>query len=568
MRARSALTWVGTICSVAVLAACWLAFWPIGLGGSTGYAIVVGTSMEPRLHRGDVVVVRRSADYRVGEVVAYHSRMLDRTVLHRIIAVHGGRYVFRGDANTFTDPGTAARSDLIGRYWFKVGGAAAAVEWVQRPWHAALLAGVLGLVLFGSSAGAAGGRRRRRRRREQGASPLPPPRPALEPRLGARAWAPAAAVAGVALTAFVALGVVAQSLPATLRTPTPRLYTQAGRFSYSAPAPVGPAYPAGRVRPGEAVFTRLVHRLEVRFDWRFDTQRRHLVHGAAALAVEISDNGGWSRRIVLAPQRPFAGDRLTLGGTLQLDSLERTLRRFEATTGARNSTYDLRIAPDIRLEGVLDGAAVKDTFAPQLQLTLDQFRLQVTPSSDPAQPNGLTRSKDTGGTVTQPNTIKFAGGQLALAPAKRIAWLGGLASLLALCLAFLVWLSVRPRGEAARVRARHGRWIVRVAQASHAPRFVDLTAFDDLVRVAERYDRLILEDEATGHFVVEEENVSYRWRAPSGAPVDALARIADVVEAKAEHAPPAERRDRASRPWAVPSEAEGGETPKPSSATR
>ena len=170
MSARSPASWVGTICGVAVLVASWLTLWPIGLGGSTGYAVIIGTSMEPQLHRGDVALVRRSSDYRVGDVVAYHSRTLGRTVLHRIIRVHDGRYLFKGDANDFVDPGAARGSDLIGRYWFKVGGAAPVLEWVQEPWHAALIAGLLGILLFGGGTGATV-RNRRARGRRKGAVP-------------------------------------------------------------------------------------------------------------------------------------------------------------------------------------------------------------------------------------------------------------------------------------------------------------------------------------------------------------------------------------------------------------
>ena len=557
MRVRSAFSWAGTICGVAAVVAAWFTLWPIGLGGSTGYAIVIGTSMEPHIHRGDLAIVQRSSDYRVGEVVAYHSRTLGRTVLHRIIAVHNGSYVFRGDANNFTDPGLVRRSDLIGRYWFKIGGAAPVLQWVQRPWHAALIAGLLGLFLFGSGAGIVTRRRRRRRRADVGG--VPPPRPATAGGIVAHTWQPLAGLAGAALIAFATLGVVAHGLPPTHHTPTDRLYSQSGRFSYTAPAPVGPAYPSGRVVPGEAVFTRLVHRLDVSFDWQFDTRQPHQMHGTAALAAVVSDGDGWSRRIVLAPRQSFAGDRLELAGTLELNSLEQMLRRLETVTGARNTTYQLQIAPEIQLAGTVAGTPVTETFSPPLQLTLDQLRLAPVASTDPAQPNGLTRSKDTGGTLVEPNAIRFAGRQLALAPAKRMALVGGIASLALLLLALLARAATRPRSDAARLRARYGRWIVRVADASPTSRVVELTAFDDLARIAERYDRLILQDEGSGACVVEEEGVTYRWRPAATASSDALARIADVVEQRSEQAPAAERRNLRSRPWARRNEASAGE---------
>src|SRR5439155_1146654 len=126
---------------------------------------------------------------------------------------------------------------------------------------------------------------------------------------------------------------VALHAPATRAVQTDRLYGEVGRFSYGAPAPRSSAYPAGRVARGDPVFTRLVRRLGVRFDWHLDTQRPHLVHGTVSLAAEISDGTGWTRSIALAPRRPFAGDSVSVAGTLHLASVEVLLRRFEPVTG-------------------------------------------------------------------------------------------------------------------------------------------------------------------------------------------------------------------------------------------
>jgi signal peptidase I len=556
MSARSTASWAGTICGVAALAAAWLAFWPIGLGGSTGYAVIIGTSMEPMLHRGDVAVVRQSSQYHVGEAVAYHSRTLGRIVLHRIIRVHDGRYVFKGDANDFVDPGPAQRSDLIGRYWFKVGGAGPVIVWVQRPWHAALIAGILGIFLFGSGSGVAVRSRRRRRRRHGAPTPAQAPlRKPIAPvdRRRAAAWRPVAAVGVVALLVFAVLGVVANGLPATRQIPTDRLYEQTGHFSYAARVPASPAYPSGRVGSGEAVFTRLVHQLDLRYTWRFASARPHELHGTAALAADVSDGSGWTRRIQLVAPEPFAGDHVVLAGLLQLGSLEAMLHRFEVVTGTHAGSYQVSIVPTVKISGVLDGEHMSTAFAPPLQLSLDQARMQLATASDPATPNSLVRSKQTGGSLTQPSRIRLvAGRQLALRTAKHTALLGGAAALALLLVALLLRIAQRgPADEAARIRARYGRAIVRVAAVSPTARVVEVADFDDLARIAERYDRVVLHEDAAGVFVVEEEGVSYRWRPAGPAAAGPLARIADVVEQHTTERG-SERRDLERRPWSSP----------------
>ncbi len=550
MGGRTAISLLGTLGAIAAVVVAWLTLGPIGFGGSTGYAMVIGTSMEPQLHRGDLVLVRRSPDYRVGQIVAYNSSTLGRIVLHRIIGQTDGRYVFKGDNNDFVDPGTAQRSQLIGSYWFKIGGAAPVLAWFHQPLHAALLAAILGLLAFGGGAGAAVGRRRRRRQSSDGTAPRQ--LPAL-PDVSER-WQPAAAVAGCALAAFAALGVLAYAVPATTRVPTDRLYSQSGRFSYTAAAPRGPAYPSGRVASGQAIFTRLVDTVEFRFRWSFESDAPHLARGTAALAAELSDGAGWTYRLPLAPRHPFAGDSVDLGGALRLEEIQAVLRRFETATGTHSGTYQVRIVPDVRVTGTVAGKPLNDTFAPPLQFSFDQFRLQLVASSDPAQPNGLTRTVDVGGMTTEANQIRLAGLHVALRPARLAAWLGGAISLAVLALALLGRSRTGRSERNPGVDARYARWIVRVAAAPRADRVVEVTDFEELVRLAERYDRLILSCEQTGAYVVEEEGVSYRWRPvlaplPAAAGDDALSRLAGMVAEQAERPRPVERRDLSSRPW-------------------
>ena len=79
---------------VALVAVAWHFFAPSNIGGSTRYVVTSGVSMQPHFHTGDLAITRPASTYRVGDVVAYHSTLLHVTVLHRIIARHGNRYVF------------------------------------------------------------------------------------------------------------------------------------------------------------------------------------------------------------------------------------------------------------------------------------------------------------------------------------------------------------------------------------------------------------------------------------------------------------------------------------------
>lgn len=145
--------------TIAVLTAAWWFLCPPQLGGSTSFTTVDGTSMLPSLRRSDLVALRPVATYRVGDVVGYRSALLDRVVLHRIVAIHGTRYVFKGDHNSFIDPDRPTRAQLVGKLWFRVPVAGRAVGALHIPWVVATIAALLVLAL------GTGGRRPARERR-------------------------------------------------------------------------------------------------------------------------------------------------------------------------------------------------------------------------------------------------------------------------------------------------------------------------------------------------------------------------------------------------------------------
>ena len=171
---RSRLT-SATLLLLAVVA--WVYLAPTQIGGSTSYVVTHGISMEPGFHTGDLAVLRAADDYRVGEIVAYHSTAWHMVVMHRIIARDGNRYVFKGDNNTFIDPEPATRAQLIGRLWVHVPGGGVVMDWLHSPPVAAvLMGGAAMLFLLG------GGRRRGRRGRRRQAVASLEHRYASEPR--------------------------------------------------------------------------------------------------------------------------------------------------------------------------------------------------------------------------------------------------------------------------------------------------------------------------------------------------------------------------------------------------
>lgn len=66
-----------------------------------GIAVVLSGSMEPALEVNDVILVRESQDYQVGDIIVFQSG--HTLVTHRVIQIDGSQVITQGDANNAAD---------------------------------------------------------------------------------------------------------------------------------------------------------------------------------------------------------------------------------------------------------------------------------------------------------------------------------------------------------------------------------------------------------------------------------------------------------------------------------
>lgn len=111
---RSLNARLGSALATGLVIAFWLGLAPVSVGGDFSYVVVNGNSMEPYLHTGDIVLLRRDERYGLGEVVAYRDPIIG-PVLHRIRSQPGDRFVVRGDNRSNADDYRPLPSDVIGR---------------------------------------------------------------------------------------------------------------------------------------------------------------------------------------------------------------------------------------------------------------------------------------------------------------------------------------------------------------------------------------------------------------------------------------------------------------------
>jgi signal peptidase I len=565
-------SFVPGVVTLAIVAAAWFFLAPPLLGGSTSYVATEGVSMQPRFHTGDLVLVRARSSYHTGEIVAYRSGLLHSVVLHRIVGMRGNGYVFKGDNNNFLDPQTVPASDLVGALWIHWPGGAKHFAQIRHP---AVIGGLIALAAILLLGGLFTHRRRRRRRNRRtqsrlaGASPHGSPSPGLaaptaiglgidasrrvqapldagpagayrrraaaaaapqRKAIDTSSWPVRVAIAGTgALVSLVLLAFLAYSKPATVPATVTVPYSLGGTFSYSAAATRGTAYPTGRAATGDPLYLKLVQLLNLRFAYKFQADDEHTMSGKASLVAVISANTGWKRKIVLQPPMSFSGDQLTLNGLLDLSAIPPILKELEASTDVTGNAYELQVIPHIHITGTVGGLLVQKSLDPVLRFTLNDLMLQPTvlPAgaiSTVASPNPLTPSVS-GSTTGQkqiPASLQFKVASIHVSTARAIV-VTGIENVICVLIGCILAIAVARRrarppsahNEAKDIESRYRSFLVPVAYTPRpdSGQVVEMTDMAALVRLAERYERMILHQAGEGihRYSVSEDGVLYEY---------------------------------------------------------
>lgn len=144
------IRWVGVALSSCAAALIILLATSQLLGGPVRVVTTVGTSMEPALSSGDLVLLRRGR-YIVGDVVAYKSSSLNRLVLHRVVSTARPGLVLKGDSNPKADRERPTASEILGKQVIRVPAAGKVMAIARGPIGLSIAAGMtLTFLLLGA----------------------------------------------------------------------------------------------------------------------------------------------------------------------------------------------------------------------------------------------------------------------------------------------------------------------------------------------------------------------------------------------------------------------------------
>jgi signal peptidase I len=140
------------IAFIAAVAA-WAVFLrPQLLGGPASYVIVSGTSMQPTLRNGDLILALKRPSYHAGDVIGYHVPSgpgKGTLIIHRIIGGSGEiGFLTKGDNREGPDDWRPKQADVAGRMVLRVPRAGSAITFFHTPLGMAALAALVALFVM------------------------------------------------------------------------------------------------------------------------------------------------------------------------------------------------------------------------------------------------------------------------------------------------------------------------------------------------------------------------------------------------------------------------------------
>jgi signal peptidase I len=497
---KSHSTVATTLLSLMFVLVAWLTLAPTQLGGQVSYVIVDGNSMEKGFHLGDLVLVRKTLAYQIGDAVTYQNAELGRAVFHRIAKLNLDHFVLKGDNNSWFDSYQPTREEIIGKLWIHIPKLGKAIEWLRLPINLAIAIVLLGGSLMSNML------IKSPKRRKSDTRSLPKFGSALEVALYPL---------GFLVLIFLGLGIFAFTRPLT-RAADNILYQQDGDFFYSATG-TPQIYDTDTIHSGEPVFPKLTCFLNVGFAYNLTGGQMQEVSGKQQLSARVMDEqSGWQRTIPMVSETVLNGSSYMTMATLDICQVEALVSLLEQETGLHQNTYTLKIIPHADVVATISGNKVQESFEPSLSFKFDEVHFYL--ASDNAQGNDplhITKQGSVSSSNTQANILLLFGWKLSIQAMRAGALIGlGLALGPFLSIGLHIYNKAQ-KSQQALIQLKYGALLMDVHEHVVEPLSpaIDVRRIDDLARIAERQNTMILHMvfNYMDYYLVQGNGMTYRY---------------------------------------------------------
>jgi len=497
--------------------ALWLFLGPGVLKGPVDYVIIQGSSMEPVLHRGDLVLIRRGKQLGAGEIGAYRQSLDNQVIVHRVTGVQGGRLVFKGDNNAWTDTDTPTQAQVIGKVWFRAPQLGRAVAWLQSPWAAAPIAGALAAFVFWLVLPPVSPKR--------GTRLVTTARAFRWPALGGSSTPLIIGVATAVVLAAGAIGAMAFLMPSERAGTVELPYVQRGVFAYVADLPADKTaelYTEG-LKTGDPLFLSVTPVLHLSFTYELrGLAPADSVGGVAKLYFVTRDVTGWQHVDNLMSATAFSGTSFSVTRDVDLRHIMEHIVEFQEVRQGASTFFTTAAVAEIAMEGVVQGVTISDAFMPfftwrvrppnEMYVETPEsqfFQGLASPATAQANPFFHEHEKNVAIPLVEPNTLRILAWRIPVIQLRYgVLGAGALAVVVAL-VGVLGLRSARALDEPRRIRLQYGGLLVSAEFPDPGTRLatIRVKTFEELVRLARQRDGSVLWEElptSNRYFLIEE----------------------------------------------------------------
>lgn len=527
----------------------WIAFAPIQAGGQAAYIMVIGKSMEPNFHLGDMIIVKQNSHYVVGDIVAYQNAELKSNVFHRIIGREGGRYIMKGDNNAWVDTYKPSSDEIIGKLWVDLPGVGKIIQLIRTPINMAIVIGVLaGYFLFSAIRDKPKGskymKKPFREKIKMWTSSLKfggkPPASNLDfdadsgqPEIPEQAFTPSKKnkpqfsgssieiiffVLGLTAFASLLLVIISFTKPVLVSEPVDVNYQHIGIFSYSASAPSG-IYDSNIVQRGEPIFPKVTCTTRVDFHYSLFGDDLKNIAGTYNITAQIVDTqSGWQRTVTLQPEAPFTGSSFDFSTNVDLCQIVKLTEGMEQKIEYFPSQYIFTIMPHLSISGTVAGRDLQDTYEPRLVFKYDRTNFSILQSDTQPDPYNQSQPKSIREITQRANTISLFGFEPKVMALRLIGIIGLMLSLAGMWILEQYVQSFISKSPQANIQMKYAAIFIDIQSGGvdESSRVVDVNSIDDLAKLAERYNAMILHEtrKDTHVYFVRADGTTYRYSVP------------------------------------------------------
>jgi signal peptidase I len=495
-----------------LLAVAWVIFAPEMLGGQASYVIINGNSMEPLYHRGDLVILRQSDQAEAGDIFAYRYPELG-PVIHRIVAREGGRFIMKGDHNSWTDGYHPQFDDLIGKAFIHLPGVGNTVKWLRQPSRfAGLVAIMAGLLMFGLVLDPSQ-KKRKTIKWPQFRFELPQIPPSIAREREGYLFA-----LSLLLFASIALGIYAFITPLSKTIEDNIGYVNSVDYLYAAPSNPN-VYTGGIILPGEPVFTQLNCKLKIVMDYAIKSAQPLAVDGFYNTRAVVSEPTGWKQTISLQANTPFKDNAYQGSVILDICSIQKMIESMTSLTGLNRAYYSVSVISEITASGSIGGRAYQDKLSPSLDFILDPTELYLVQGDvNGADPLHWKQADSTLGVRMVSNHLSLFGMEIPVLTARILAIIGLLLSIAGIVILTLPSYQEAKKDELAAIHLKYAPLLVKITPAQSKRRaasakLVEIDSMADLARLAQNTGQMVFEQTVGDehHFLVFSDPYTYRY---------------------------------------------------------